>query len=537
VAGVFDWARYVTGQTDDPEQALGQWSDEQQARNRAAIGMDANGNPLPTPAAPPAAGPNGANAAAPSPGAQAAAQAQAASTLPANQEPNATKTPISLGHLMMNLQQYNEREQGLDQALGAGFAAMSQPRDRDWVRGIFNVTPADPLKFGQAMMDTNSQQQGQDRTNALGQMLTSNDPRMQAQAQQIANSLNISVADLKARYLADPAGVGAMIQNYRQPTDQLKNLQQIQDLQNQLKGKGATAGDLSLLTPSLVAAVGPDFAQKAIGDAVSYRSTHGGKEAPWVGPGGVNVQAYNQWATDQKTISDNQSTAAGNLSSSLQTTDTLRQKLTDLQNNPGLSKILALPSDSLMKQAAWNAVNDPDPNWQKNAAYSILVNDPAALKAISELKEINGQEYTSAIHSLLGHGLRPSQTEVGAVREGFGQTKNINLFGNTQDYNAQAIAPLLTRLDEAQAEGYGSSGQLQNAPERLPPSSTRPIWPAAECVSTTAPRPSRGNARATSRCQEISQRRRKQKSLKSLATLLRFVMDCEDRATTWTSDG
>jgi hypothetical protein len=102
----------------------------------------------------------------------------------------------------------------------------------------------------------------------------------------------------------------------------------------------------------------------------------------------------------------------------------------------------------------------------------VLIKDPQAMQAISELKEVNGQEYTSALHSLLGHGLRPSQTEVGAVREGFGQTKNVNLFGGPnalKDYTAQAINPWLTRLDEAQAEGYGSSGQLQNAPERLRP--------------------------------------------------------------------
>jgi hypothetical protein len=116
-----------------------------------------------------------------------------------------------------------------------------------------------------------------------------------------------------------------------------------------------------------------------------------------------------------------------------------------------------------------SALNDPDPNWQKNVAYAVLVNDPQALQAISELKEINGQEYTGAIDSLLGHGLRPSQTEVGAVREGFGQTKNINLFGSMKDYTAQAINPLLTRLDEAEATGYASAGELKSIPKRLQP--------------------------------------------------------------------
>ena len=254
-----------------------------------------------------------------------------------------------------------------------------------------------------------------------------------------------------------------MIQTYRQPTDALKNLQQIQTLQGQLKATGATTGDLSLLTPALIASVGPDFAQKAIGDAVAYRSTHNGQQAPWVGPGGVNVQAYNQWSKDQGSISDAQTTAATNLSSSLQQAVDAARSLSDLKNDPGLAKILNAPADSPLKIAARNALRSDSDTWQNDAINSVLVNDPQAMKAISELKEINGQEYTSALHSLLGHGLRPSQTEVGAVREGFGQTKNINLFGNTQDYNAQAIDPLLTRLDEAQAEGYGASSQVQKS--------------------------------------------------------------------------
>ena len=498
MAGVFDWARVLTGDTSDPEQDLGQWSDQQQARNRAAIGMDANGNPLPTPdpnAAPPAAGPNGAAA---NPAVAGAAAAQAASTLPASAEPNATKTPISLGHLMMNLQQYNERQQGFDQALGAGFAAMSQPRDRDWVRGIFNVTPADPLKFGQAMMDTNSQQQGQDRMNAIGQMI--NNPQTLAA---LAQRLNLAPEEVRARYLADPQGFGQMIQSYGSPTDPMKNIQQITAWQNQLKAKapGATTSDLSLLTPSLVAAVGPDFAQKAIGDAVSYRSTHGGKDAPWVGPGGVNVQAYNQWSKEQGDISSSQTDARSNLSAGVNKTEMLRQKVSDLQNNPGLQKILALPNDSPMKQAAWNAVNDQDPNWQKNAAYSVLINDPQVMQTISELKEINGQEYTGAIDSLLGHGLRPSQTEVGAVREGFGQTKNLLNFSNIKDYTAQAINPMLTRLDEAEATGYGASGELKSMPTRLqPPLCIRLTLPAARCISTMAANRKIGKVTSISHC-------------------------------------
>ena len=447
----------------DPEQDISDYSNQELVRNRAAAGEDPQGNLWPAPAV---NSPTAVGAGALTPDA-ASISSQQSGILPASQESNATKTPQSWGSLLMSLQRNNERSQGLNQSIGTGFAAFAQPRDREMVSKMFNVDQPDPTKIINAQINASSAQQINDRLNGIGQMV--NDP---TRGPALAKRLNISWDELRARYQSDPLGVGNMIQTYASPTDPMKNIQQMTAWQNQLRAKGATPGDLSLLTPSLVAAVGPDFAQKAIGDAVSYRSTHNGKEAPWVGPGGVNVQAYNQWAKDQGAISDAQNTAAGNLSSSLQTTDTLRQKLMGLQNNPGLQKILAAPNDSPLKQAAWNAINDPDPNWQKNIVQAVLVNDPQAMQAISELKEINGQEYTSAIHSLLGHGLRPSQTEVGAVREGFGQTKNVNLFGGPnamKDYNAQAIQPLLTRLDEAQAEGCGSSGQLQNAPERLRP--------------------------------------------------------------------
>jgi hypothetical protein len=370
----------------DPEQAIGQWSDQQQAQNRGAIGLDANGNPLPTPSAP-SAGMQGQGGGQVYGGDQGAAQAQAASTLPPGQEPNATKLPVSLGHLLMNLQQRNEADQGLNASLGMGFAAFAQPRDREMVSKMFNVDQPNVNQIGMTQMNLAGQQQGQDRMNALGLMLQG------PQGDQIAQRLNISKAELITRYQADPQGVGNMIQNFAAPTDAMKNIEQITAWQNQLKGKtpGATPGDLSLLTPSLVAAVGPDFAQKAIGDAVAYRATHGGKNAPWVGPGGVNVQVYNQWSKDQGAVSDNQTDAAKNLSAGVSKTETLRSKLSDLQNNPGLNKILSAPNDSPLKIAARNALRVEGDSWQNDAVNAVLVNDPQALQVISPQRLVQGE--------------------------------------------------------------------------------------------------------------------------------------------------
>lgn len=458
--GLFDWAMSLTGQepNGNPYDQIGALSDQMQGRNRAAVGLDANGNPLPQGAQ---------GGAAPAPGGAATPTALASTgVMQPQQEPNATKTPASMGHLLADLTQYQEREQGFNQALGGMGAAISQPRDRDWVRGLFNVNQVDPLKFTQQEMDMASQQQGQDRANSVG--MIANDPDRVAA---LAKSLNMDPVQVQTILRGDPKGAMDLIRAAGTPTATMANLQQIERyIGNVQQTKPNTSPQaLQLIRNAMLAgASGPD-AEKAVGDAMSYQSSHNGKTAPWVTGNGVNLTAYNQWSKEQGDISSSQTAAASTLPGSIAKTEMLRQKVSDLQNNPGLNKILSLPNDSPMKQAAWNAVNDQDPNWQKNVAYSALISDPQVMQAISELKEINGQEYTGAIDSLLGHGLRPSQTEVTAVREGFGQTKNLLNFGSMKDYTAQAINPMLTRLDEAEGTGYGAAGDLKSIPARVQP--------------------------------------------------------------------
>jgi hypothetical protein len=166
-----------------------------------------------------------------------------------------------------------------------------------------------------------------------------------------------------------------------------------------------------------------------------------------------------------------QDEAARDLQGNIGKTEDLRSKLADLRNNPGMQRIMNASSDSPLRLAARNMLRtgEGDDSWKRDVSAQALIGDSEALAAISELKEITGQEYGNTIQSLLGHGLRPSQTEVQAVREGFGQTKNIDLFGSQKDFNSQAIDPLLTRLDEAEAAAYGNAGQIKDAPERLRP--------------------------------------------------------------------
>ena len=125
-----------------------------QARQNQANAGAANAQPG-APGAPGAVGPNGANAAPP------------VSTLPPGQEPQGTKTPEDMGSIIIDLTRREQAKQGFNQALGMGFGAFAQPRDREAVDKMFNVTPIDATKLGQGLMQINSQQQGQDRTNSI----------------------------------------------------------------------------------------------------------------------------------------------------------------------------------------------------------------------------------------------------------------------------------------------------------------------------------------------------------------------------------
>ena len=360
MAGVFDWARYVTGDRDDPEQALGEWSDETQKRNRAAIGLDANGNPLPEHQA---AGPNGA---ASNPAVAGAAAAQAQSTLPPNQEPNATKTPVSLGHLMMNLQQYNEREQGFNQALGQGFAALSQPRNREFVGKMFNVNVADPLKFGQAMMDTNVQQQGQDRANSITQII--NGPGGQA----IADKLHMDLGSLRIMVRSDPGAAGKIAQQLGTPTDAFRNLEQLRHMPGAGGPSGTQDPTIKDITGGVVSTIaGPENAPMISAQA-AWRAAHPGKpdlEMPWhVG----DLPNFKQWQTNEASNEADRLTASGELVGKNEATLTLKGDLEELKASPGLKTIL---SNQARREIANTVLHDNGASdWKSIMARSTLTN-------------------------------------------------------------------------------------------------------------------------------------------------------------------
>ena len=153
----------------DPLDEMKDYQKRQNAANNAAAGPSAfippgGGGPPGSPGAPGAA-----------PGAPAANAPPQVSTLPPGQEPQGTKTPEDMGSIIIDLTRREQAKQGFNQALGMGFAAFAQPRDREMVSKMFNTTPMDPLKAAQTQMSLGQQQQGQDRVNAI--LGLANDPK------------------------------------------------------------------------------------------------------------------------------------------------------------------------------------------------------------------------------------------------------------------------------------------------------------------------------------------------------------------------
>ena len=262
MAGPFDLITGALGQANPYDEAR-DYQARQNAANNAAL-PNPDGSTTPVPAQPGAPGPNGGPVGPPGPnGAPGPTPAQTQSP---GSTPNALKTPEDLGSIMLDLQQYNERNQGFNQALGQGFAAFSQPRDRQMVSQMFNTDLGlpDPTKIGQFLLSANSQQQGQNRMNQLGQMISG------PQGDAIAQQLNMgSAAQLRAAFLANPEAVANMIETTQHPTAGVANLDQITRYVNNLAAndKTKTPEVLQMIRNAMIAGLaGPD-AEKAVGDA------------------------------------------------------------------------------------------------------------------------------------------------------------------------------------------------------------------------------------------------------------------------------
>ena len=356
----------------------------------------------------------------------------------------------------MNMTQYQQREQGFNQAMGAGFAAFAQPRDREWVSKVFNVNEPDPTKLMQQEQDLASQQQGQDRMNSLGAMI--NDP---VKGAQIAAALHMpganpaeQLAALKAAYAANPQSVGAMISQTQQPTPTMANLEQINNYVAQLgQDKTKTPEVLTMIKNAMVAGMaGPD-AQAAVGDAMAYKQRTG-KDAPWVINGNIDQRAYKQFTANEAQKESDRGDASKVLADNQNMSEELRSNLEQLRDMPGLKTILADP----VKRAAASKALNPAVDLPSLVAQNILTADEAA--AVATLRKIGGASSETAMRSMAGTGTRVTQQEVGPLKDAISSTMNLNQDYDTYVHNA--INPFVTKIKKTIANAYGASGNLNH---------------------------------------------------------------------------
>ena len=431
----------------DPEQSASDYANQQLAESRAAMGEDAQGNILPTPKP-------GAQGNMPPPGVGSGQIAPPMGAAPPGPgEPTSTQTPKSWGSVLMDLQRRDEASQGLNQSLGLGFAAFAQPRDREMVSKSFNVNAPNELATVQGMQNMGVTQAGTDRTQALGQQIM--DPTA---GPAMAQRLNISWDELKARYRADPAGTGNMIQQFAGPTDQMKNLQQIDSYMAQVQARNdptKTPEVLQMIRNAMLAGMGGPDAEAAIGDAVAYKARTG-KDAPWVANGSINQQLYKQYQTNEAQKETERGKASDTLATNINTAEELRTNLETLRESPGLQSILG---DAVKREAAlkaMHAANDSD----VPAILSRYVLNDDEKATIATLRKITGASTESAMQSMAGTGTRVTQQEVGPLRDAISSVANLN-----QDYGSYvhgAINPFITKIKKTVANTYGASGNLNH---------------------------------------------------------------------------
>ena len=322
-------------------------------------------------------------------------------TLPPQQTPNAVKTPQDMGSIMVDLQRRKEAEQGWNQAVGMGFGAFAQPRNREAVSKMFNVDKADPMKFGEAIMGAASAQQGQDRANAIGQLV--NDP---VKGPQIAAKMGMDWGMLKAGILTDPGMIGQIAKVLGTPTEGQRNL-----------------GAAQAAIEKQVRLEHPDWTDAQVQAEVN-------RQAPpsmlLSGIGNLDDQAYRRYATDEQ--------AAG------------RTPLDPVSWKEHLRNVTETKDAAV---ADWPTVN------QKISVTEGLVNDllsdpKAALDALQTWRPTEGRfaPYLGPNTKVEHAALILKQLKAGLAAESLSSVKNMR---NLTEFNTLASA-VTAALDAGQSE-------------------------------------------------------------------------------------
>jgi hypothetical protein len=430
---------------NDPRQQMADLEDTLQARQRVAAGMDLNGNILPSPApgTPPGVG-SGQITGAPVDPTAAMAEMQKNGILSPGQTPNAYKSDPSMGSLILAFQARQEAAAGLQQSIGLGASAFARPENRERVfKSFAPQAPQDAAKLGESLLAMSNAQQGMDRMSALGQMVM--DPQ---RGPAIAQQLNIGWEELKARYQADPGGVGTMIQQYLTPTDDLKNLAGINRMGG---GVGGASSSLNDAGAGIIGKIGGqpdmDMAQR------NWRNDPENKGKPDSAmPWRVNdPSSFRQFTENERQKETDRGQAAGQLANIVNTTQTIQGDLESIREDPGLQKIL---SNGARREIATKALTANTSEWEDIIARNLL--DPDEKRVVAKLRQIRGGQTADALHSLVGTGTRVTQQEVMPLQDSLGTVQNLNQ--TYEDYIRNAINPAIKRAKQTMGNAHGAAG-------------------------------------------------------------------------------
>jgi hypothetical protein len=434
MAGPFDIITGALGQQNPYDEAR-EYQRRQNAQNNAALGLGPDGSPLPPGGAP---GPNGG----PTP----------AQTQPAQQQPNSTKTPQDLGSIMLDLQQYNERNQGFNQALGMGVAAFAQPRDRQMVSQMFNVNQSDPTKIGNMLMNMNSAQQGQNRANAVARMV--NDPD---QGPAIARAFGMDWGALKAGVLSDPGLVAKIAETWGTADEKVRAGAQVGH--GALGVAGGPPGSGPPGAPNPISDVGKQIVAQVGGEPamteaqMNWDEKHPGQPTPW---NRNDVESFKQYQQDQNTRKTNaQEFNSKNHGMQIDKVTDFQHRVESLKTDPGMVQIMNNPN-AYRQAMKWIMQHKDDTEEQLAAAMpdwlaSIAGYTPEVKNALTQLQLLRSRNYSNAMHSI---GQRFSTQEVQNVSKGMDELLNLEL--SPKDYQ-EGLDHLVDETKTIRANSHGAA--------------------------------------------------------------------------------
>lgn len=436
--GIFGNITGMLGETN-PYDEMRDYQARQNAQNNAALGLDANGNPLPPP--PPGAGPPGLNP----PSAKGPTKPTAPGEDPT--QPQAYATPKDLGSMMLDMQQYNERQQGFNQALGMGFAAFAQPRDRQMVSQMFNVTPGDPTRIGQTLMNLNSQQQGQNRANMVMRLV--NDPN---QGPQIARAFGMDWEGLKAGVMSDPSLVAKIAETWGTADERVRAGAQVGHGALGGAANGPSGGPSSDIGKQIVSGVAGDPNMAMNQAQMAWDHNNPGQPTPW---DRNDVASFQRYTKDQQDRQDNARTfLTNNHALGIDKTTEFQHLVEGLKTDPGMHTLMQSPN--YYKSAINWIKNNPDstpaqlatalPDW---AGYP-----PEVKNALSVIQQLHSRDYAQAMHSI---GQRFSTTEVQNVSRGMDRLLDLQL--GPKDYQ-DGLDQLIEETKTIRANSHGAAQEF-----------------------------------------------------------------------------